>query len=481
MNLSILLLSIYSGIVILVCGRIVLSTKDTGKALAYILFSLFIPIIGIGFYLVFGENYLNKKRYRSKLEKNQRVLEQLKDEIVHIDKPADILKEHSMSEYRDLVTMLNQTLGSPITNGNSIKILHNGEGKFPELIEAIREANHHIHLEYYIFRNDGIGSEILELLVGKAKQGVEVRLIYDDFGSPGIEQKLKQQLIDAGGAIFPFYEIKFYLLANRYNYRNHRKLVIVDGTVAFVGGINVADEYINSPDNEKYWRDTHLLLRGPSVYYLQYLFMADWNFCCKDQIKVNSAYFTEFSGNRDTGLIQIVASGPDSSQPSILYAILQAIYSAKKEILITTPYFIPGKSFMDALCTAALSGLQVKILVPVKSDSKIADAASSSYFTALLETGVEVYLYKKGFLHSKTMVIDSTICIIGTANMDNRSFELNFEVNAIVYEASIAKEMHDTFFLDLESSDQIIEQDWRDRPWHRRLHEKAARLFSPVL
>jgi cardiolipin synthase len=348
-------------------------------------------------------------------------------------------------------------------------------------MQAIQEAQHHIHIEYYIFRSDDIGTKLLKLLIEKAKQGVEVRLIYDDFGSPNIDQKLKKQLQDAGAAVFPFYEIKFYLLANRYNYRNHRKLVVIDGSTACVGGINVADEYINDQDSATYWRDTHLLIKGPAIYYLQYLFMTDWKFCCPDEIKVNTNYFKEFSCSGKGSTVQIAASGPDSAQPAILYSLLQAMYLAKKEILITTPYFVPGDSFMDALCAAALSALKVKLLVPKKTDSKLTDAASNSFFAQLLEAGAEVYLYKKGLLHSKTIVIDSSIGIIGTANMDHRSFELNFEVNAIVYDEAVAKEMRETFFLDLESADQINKEAWLKRPWNRRLPEKIARLFSPVL
>lgn len=445
------------------------------------MFAIFIPVIGAGFYLLFGVNYWKKKRYNKKSKLNSRVLQDLKKGIVQFDSTAITHVDESVQQHSELASMLVRDLGSPLTKNNSIKLLKNGEEKFPELLEAIKNATHHIHIEYYIYEYDTIGTEIIELLIQKAKEGVEVRLIYDDFGSPAIKKSTEKRMHEAGAQVHPFHKIRFYLFANRINYRNHRKIVVIDGHTAFVGGINVSDKYVNNGKNKLYWRDTHIRIDGPAVYYLQYLFITDWEFCCSNSLKTEDIYFKIPPSTAQNSYVQIAASGPDSILPSVLYSILQAIYLAKKEILITTPYFIPGDSIMDALSVAALSGLSVKLLVPGISDSRIVNAASKSYYNKLLEAGVEVYLYQKGFVHAKTMVTDSMLTLLGTANMDYRSFELNFEVNALIYDKEVAEDMRKTFFEDLKDAKKIDKDEWLSRPWYVQLPEKIARLFSPVL
>lgn len=472
---------LYILLIVFVCIRILLSTQNTNKALAYILITIFLPVVGVGFYFLFGINYWKKRHYSKKSIQNSEILEKLKKGIVQFDDTAIQHEDKSIHELTELASMLVRDLGSPLTKNNTVKLLKNGEEKFPNLLEAIKNATHHIHIEYYIYEYDTIGTEIIELLIEKAKQGVEVRLIYDDFGSPTIKKTTEKRIRDAGAEIYPFHKVKFYLFANRINYRNHRKIVIIDGQTAFVGGINVSDKYINNGKNKLYWRDTHIRIDGPAVYYLQYLFITDWKFCCNNSLKAEEVYFKIVKETKQDSFVQIAASGPDSVLPSVLYSILQAIYIAKKEILITTPYFIPGDSIMDALSVAALSGLSVKLLVPGVSDSKMVNAAAKSYYNKLLEAGVEIYLYQKGFVHAKTMVTDSMLTLLGTANMDYRSFELNFEVNALIYDKEIAEEMRTTFFEDLKDAEKIDKEAWLSRPWHVQLPEKFARLFSPVL
>ncbi|GJM27929.1 MAG: cardiolipin synthase 2 [Cyclobacteriaceae bacterium] len=481
MNIVVVTILVYIIIVVVVCIQVLLSTKDSGKALAYLMLVIFIPVIGISFYFLFGLNYWKKRKYKNKISQNKNILDQVKTGIVDYDKSAILDSDHPMAEHIELSSMLVRDLGSPLTKGNKVKLLNNGEEKFPELIQAIEEAKHHIHLQYYIYRYDKIGTTIIELLIEKAKAGVKVRLIYDDFGSPSIDKETKKRMQDAGAAVYPFHKVNFYLFANRFNYRNHRKIVIIDGRTAFIGGINVSDSYINNGKNKLYWRDSHLRLDGPAVYYLQYLFMTDWKFCCSEAIKIEDLYFKSASNDGDDNFVQIVAGGPDSVLPTVLYSILQLIYISKREILITTPYFIPGDSCIDALCVSALSGLSVKLLVPEKGDSNIVAAASRSYYAKLLNAGVEIYHYQKGFIHSKTIVTDSQTTMIGTANMDNRSFELNFEVNAIIYNDKIAKDMRSIFFDDLKNAVKVDKQAWLSRSRYRQLPEKVAGLFSPVL
>jgi cardiolipin synthase len=481
MNWVLLTTVLYIIILLAVCIHIITITRHTNKALAYLLFATFIPVIGIGFYLLFGINYWTKRRYNKKTLTNEKVLQELKKDIVRYDEAAIPYKDKSVQQHAELSAMLVRDLGSPLTKNNTIKILKNGEEKFPELLQAIGAAKHHIHLEYYIYEYDDTGTQIIELLIQKSREGVEVRLIYDDFGSPSIKKETEKRMKDAGAAVHPFHKVRFYLLANRINYRNHRKIAVIDGHTAFIGGINVSDKYINNGKKKLYWRDTHVRIDGPAVYYLQYLFITDWNFCCPDILKTSDVYFAVPPSAAAGSFVQIAASGPDSYLPTVLYSILQAIYLAKKEILITTPYFIPGDSIKDALCIAAMSGLSVKLLAPGISDSKVVNAASKSYYNKLLEAGVEVYLYRKGFVHAKTMVTDSLLSIVGTANMDYRSFELNFEVNALIYDSAVAEQMRTAFFEDLKDAEQINKEAWLSRPWYKQLPEKVARLFSPVL
>ncbi|HUR66267.1 MAG TPA: cardiolipin synthase [Chitinophagaceae bacterium] len=483
MNWPVIGIILYVAILLMVCLHILVATQHANKALAYILFAISVPLVGIGFYLTFGINYWRKKRYNKKILQNKSILKQLKKDIVQFDQTAIPYMDQSVQQNAELASMLVRDLGSLLTRHNAVKILNNGEEKFPDMLEAMRKAKHHIHLEYYIYEYDEIGTEIIELLIEKAREGVEVRMIYDDFGSPSIKRSTEKRMREAGAIVHPFHRVRFYLLANRFNYRNHRKIVVIDGHTAFLGGINVSDKYINKDKNKLFWRDAHLRIDGPAVYYLQYVFITDWNFCCSETLKPSEQYFSALTNPpaEDGSLVQIAASGPDSYLPSILYSILQAIYLAKKEILITTPYFIPGDSIMDALRIAAMSGLSVKLLAPGISDSKIVNAAAKSYYNKLLEAGVEIYLYKKGFVHAKTMITDSLLCMVGTANMDYRSFEFNFEVNALVYDKKLAAAMRKTFFEDLKDAEQINKEAWLTRPWHKQLPEKVARLFSPVL
>ena len=267
-------------------------------------------------------------------------------------------------------------------------------------------------MEYFIFECVGIGNELIEILIQKAKEGIEVKMVYDDFGSPAIKKKIESRLRDTGVEIFPFYKIQFYFIANRINYRNQRKIVVVDGCTAFVRGINVNDRYINKNKDDLFWRDTHVRIDGQAVYYLQYLFMADKHFCCCKYFVENEKYFPIIKPFTDNSYVQINASGLNSIQPSVMYSILQAIYLAKEEILITTPYFISGDSINDALKVAALSGLKVKLLVPGVCDSKIVNAATQSNYNDLLIASVEIYLYRKGFVHAKIMVMDGKLVIL---------------------------------------------------------------------
>jgi cardiolipin synthase A/B len=474
----------YLVVLVLICLRIIYDTQSTTKTLAYLLFAIFVPFAGMAFYFFFGINYRNKKMYSKKIFQNDEMAAKLKEDLYHNSKQVYEESDAAVQGNKELAYMLLKDTMSPLTAGNNVKLLVNGENKFPEVLMALKQAKYHIHIEYYIYEDDKIGKAIEKVLIEKAKEGIAVRFIYDDFGSRSIRKKLVRRLKANGVKAFPFLKVYFILFANRLNYRNHRKIIVVDGHTAFVGGINVSDRYINDGDTKKlFWRDTHLRIDGPGVQYLQYLFLCDWNFCAKDQLHPDQLFFpaeNPFSPKGDK-IVQIAASGPDSETPAILFSILQAINLATEEILITSPYFIPGESLVDALIIASLSGISVKLLVPGISDSILVNAAARSYYGLLLKAGVEIYRYTKGFVHAKTLVADSKIAIVGTANMDFRSFDLNFEVNAIVYNEEIANQLRNVFYDDLKNAEMIDALAWENRSRFAQLLEKTARLVSPLL
>lgn len=473
----------YLAILTLVCLRIIYDTRTTTKTLAYLLLAAFLPVIGMLFYFSFGINYRKRKLYSKKLFDNDELLHRIKQDILATSEK--ILKQGApeIQNNKELVRLLLKDNLSPLSADNKVKLLLNGENKFPELLQALRDAKDHIHIEYYIFDDDEIGNQVKDVLIQKAHEGVKVRFIYDHFGSRSIRKKLVPELKAAGVEAFPFFRVIFPILANRINYRNHRKIVVIDGCIGFTGGINISNRYINNgnKDNLVYWRDMHVRIDGPGVYYLQYIFLCDWNFCTEEKITPDATYFCELNEAPDNTLVQIAASGPDSDIPTVLYALLQAINLAQKEILITTPYFIPGDSLLDALIVASLSGVKVKMLTPEKSDLFLVSAAARSYYEDLLSAGIEIYLYEKGFVHSKTLVADGNVSVIGTANMDYRSFELNFEVNAIIYDKAIAAKLQDIFYEDISHARKIDPEQWRRRPPHKQLGDKLARLLSPLL
>lgn len=485
MNWILIAQTLYVIMIILVCARVVYDTQSTTKTLAYLLLVIFLPFVGIIIYFSIGINYRKRKMYSKKIFNNAELEKSMQKKILEISQTIFTTRSESIKTFSKLTNLILSQTSSPITEGNDVTLLINGKNKFPKVLEALQNAKDHIHMEYYIFEADVIGCKIIDLLIEKAQEGLIVRFIYDDFGSREIRKKQVPRLKAAGVLVFPFYKIKLIALANRLNYRNHRKIIVVDGVLGFVGGINVSDKYINTKEdkNELFWRDTHLRIQGPAVSTLQYIFMGDWNYCAGEQLAPETRYFpevTEYKSDSDK-IVQIAASGPDSNTPLIQQTLLQAINLSKEEILITTPYFIPGDSIIESLVIAAASGTKVKLLVPGISDSVLVNYAARSNYTRLLDAGAEIYRYQKGFVHAKTLVADKKLAIVGTANMDIRSFDLNFEVNALVYDEAIAHELRQAFYEDLKDATIIDVGAWNTRSKFTQLLEKLAGLFSPLM
>lgn len=476
----------YFLIATLVAVRIIYDTDSISKTLAYLLLVFFVPIFGIIFYFSFGINYRRRKMYSKKLIANDNYAERLYQRLseIHLD-----LKQQGhpiVDKHRSFVKLLsNPIVGEgPLLVDNNVELLQNGEAFFPRLLEDIKKAKHHIHIEYYIYENNEIGREVAALLKQKVQEGVEVRFIYDDFGSRSIRKNIVKDLLAHGVHAFAFNKIILLALANRLNYRNHRKIVVIDGQIAYTGGINISDRYDNSrkAENDFFWRDTHIRIEGSGAYGLQHVFLTDWNFCSKENISFTADYFPKIhTGKQRTMPLQVIASGPDSDVPSILFSVIQAIQAAEQEICITTPYYIPDESLQLAIKMAVLSGKKVKLLLPGITDSLAVKLASESYFQELLESGVEIYLYKKGFIHAKTWVTDSGISSVGTCNLDHRSFDLNFEVNVVLYDMDFANQMRKMFDEDCKDAIKLELDRWNKRSkWHR-LKNSILRLLSPLL
>lgn len=457
---------------------ILLKNISPTKTVSYILILALFPFFGLVVYYLFGQQYRKTKIFNRKDIINSNVVQSAKQDILKGGSDLSAINEQ-LDDKIKLVKLLRTSEKSPLTLHNEVEILHNGEMKFHQLFKDLKEATSHIHVEYYIIKDDIIGTQFLEILCEKAQQGVEVKMSYDDVGSK-ISSKIKRLLDKSGVEHFPFMPVFFSSLTGKSNYRNHRKIVVIDGKVGYIGGINISDTYINTPNREGYWRDTHLRIYGEAVKVLQFHFLTTWDFVTDRSTEIKESYFPETDCKRDVP-IQIAASGPDTDWANIMEAMLTAINNAEGYIYITTPYFIPNDQMLTALQIASKIGVEVKLLIPKDSDSWIAEHATNSYVEPLLEAGVEVWRYAKGFVHAKTMVVDDVFSTVGTCNFDNRSFNINFEINALIYDKEESIILKNQFIDDIKNSEKIDVDQWQKRPKFDKLKESFSRLWAPML
>lgn len=470
----------YAISILVVVILIVLENRSPLKTISWVLVLLLLPGLGFIFYIFFGQNFRKEKIIARKGLRDHYRLNYVAHAQINKIVAGDLEGNNLAKETTGIVRLLLNNSSAIVTTGNEVTFLHNGIDKFEALIRELKKAKSFIHLQYYIFAEDKIGTRVKEILKDKARRGVEVRLIVDDVGSWELKSSFYEEMREAGIEVYSFLEVRFPLLTSKVNYRNHRKIVVIDGHVGFIGGYNIADRYKDG-DMSTYgiWRDTHIMISGDAVNSLQSVFLTDWYFVSQSEL-IDSRYFpvSRPVGNK---VIQITASGPDSDWPGIMMGIFQTIVTARDYVYIATPYFMPSESVLFALKTAALSGVDVRILIPEKSDAFITLLCSRSYIREMLEAGVQFYFYQKGFLHSKTLVSDDNISIVGSANMDFRSFEQNFEATAFIYDKAAALEMKETFFKDQSNSEVVLLPEWIDRPYHEKVKESFARLFSPLL
>lgn len=478
---------------IIISIKLILENRDPSKTLIWILIFMLFPVIGILFYAILGRNIR-----KIKMKKTYKMANNMKKEnlLFNLDEMKELaqgqstmIKEGKLPygkniDFRVLriVSLLLNTGIFPFTINNNVEIYVDGNEKFENLIKDIRNAKDHIHLEYFIIKDSEIGEKIKKELIDKAKSGVKIRIIYDDVGCWRFwfHRKFFNEMRTYGIEIIPYLKGKITIpIGGQLNYRNHRKIVVIDGQIGYTGGINIGDEYIGKNKKFGYWRDTHIRIEGTSVYMLQMIFLTDWYYNTK-KVLLKENLFPKLK-DKGSCMMQIVASGPDSDWESMHYAYFYAICQAKKSIYIETPYFIPDESLLKALKCAALSGVELIILFPKIADHKIVNTASYSYFQEILESGGKVYLYNKGFLHSKVIIIDNFMASTGSANMDLRSFKLNFEVNAFIYDENIINEIKDDFLEDLKHGKELKQNMFENRKIVNKIKESVCRLFSPIL
>ena len=452
---------------------IVLDNRNPSRTMAWLLILIFLPFIGILFYLIFGQNHRKKKTFMKKKKQDYRIAQFLKKNRIEYSS-QDELDGSGYDDVRGHVLPLLMNNGdAPVTVNNSSQVFNNSKAAFDAMLKDIEKARHHVHMEYFIVKDSKIGRIFQEMLIKKAREGVEVRLIYDHLGSWQLSKSFVKELDAEGVQVKPFQEVTFpFIAAHRFNYRNHRKILVIDGSVGYTGGLNLSDEYLD-------WRDTHVRIEGEAVYELQVIYLRDWNFVSGQELK-SSEYFPRIS-QIDKQLIQVSSSGPDSEWTAIHQGYFTAITSAVDRVYICTPYLVLDEGTLLALQTAGLRGVDVRLLLPAESDHRIVDLASKSYFEELMISGVRIYLYQKGFIHSKIMVADDYFASIGTTNLNTRSFELDFEVNAFYYDKEMNQQLTVDFFEDLKDSSEVEHKDYQRRALSQRIKESAARLLSPVL
>ena len=467
---SVIFIVLYLILVIGLVIMLVLDNRNPVKTMAWMVVLLFLPVIGVILYFFFGRN-----------TRKERLISQKSADMLTKKSLQGFISQSSFelpSEHYSLIQLfrtLNRAL--PFEN-NYNEVYTSGYSMVQSLIREISHAKHHIHLEFYIFEDDSIGRLVRDILIDKAQEGVEVRLLYDDVGCWHVPNRFFDQMRTAGIEVRGFLKVRFPLFTSRINYRNHRKIVIIDGKVGFIGGMNIAERYLK-PGKYGIWRDTHLMIKGRAVYGLQSNFLIDWFFVTRSLITASKYYpSVDVCGE---ALIQTVTSEPVGEWKAIMQGLLLAISNAKRYFYVQTPYFLPTEPILAALQTAALSGVDVRLMIPEHADSMITHLGTLSYVDDMLSAGVKVYFYQKGFLHSNLMVSDDSLSTVGSTNMDFRSFEHNFEINSFIYDTETALLMKEIFLQDQRDSVQISYKVWMRRSSKQRAKESIVRLLSPLL
>lgn len=461
------------------CLVIIFQNRTPVKTLAWVLVVIVIPVIGIILYLVFGQYYRKNKIFSRKGLIDTNILAHAAVHQIVSLKDKLKLKSAAVNSKSHLIRLMINNEKTVLTEYNSVDLLINASQAFPAMIDSIKGAKEYIHLEFYRFDIDDTGNKFRGVLMDKAREGVEVRIIMDDVGSWSFKRKYIMEMRRAGVRIFPFLPVRFPFVTTKLNYRNHRKILVVDGREGYIGGLNIADKYIHGHSELGPWRDTHIRITGEAVVTLNMVFLTDWYFVCGEVLTGKAKYLRQEPSDNNCW-IQIAASGPDSDWAAIMQVYFSAIATAHECIYLSTPYFSPNESILTALKTAALSGVDVRLILPDKSDSIISGWNSRSYIEELLDSGVRIYLYHTGFTHAKYILVDNVFASVGSVNVDIRSFDMNFEVTALIYDEEFASRLHDSFIEDLRNSNEVILDFWKGRRRSEKYRESLARVFGPL-
>lgn len=449
------------------------------KTIAWLMVIVFIPFIGVILYYFFGQKF-KKEKYFKKLDEKygMKIKEKWIDLKPYIEKQIQLTATYD-EHLNDAFEYLALTKNSIPTSNNIVDLLTNGEEKIPKLIADIQSAQHHIHLEYYIFEEDTIGKKILDLLVEKVKQKVTVRIIIDDFGSSKLAKK--KAYYESLGLYFEiFLPVKFTSLANS-NYRNHRKIVVIDGKIGYVGGINISDKYINTSSSKLYWKDTAVRIEGDAVKILQMQFWLHWQNISEKSFSVINEYLPDLETKDKKQPVTFAFSSPGNSPAYVMESMILSILSAQKSVWLCTPYFIPTEAFKTALLIAVSKGVDVQLMIPETGDSSVVQAATLSFLKPFVERGMKVHLYTKGFIHAKTICIDGLLSYVGTTNLDSRSFLINFELSALILDSHLALKLNNSFKIDMETSVPFTAEMWKNEKWYYKTFASICRLLAPLL
>ncbi|XIF20614.1 MAG: cardiolipin synthase [Acetilactobacillus jinshanensis] len=460
------------------------SKRDIAATWAWLLVLIFLPLIGFGVYAFVGRKLPEKKIFRLQARSAIKLDHLLVRQTHHLNNAKKVKADDVTYKDRSLVRTFRNADMSFLARKNRVEIFTDGHQLFDRMIKDIQGAKSSVNIEFYTFYNDHLGRKIRDLLVKKARAGVQVRVVYDSLGSIGTHKRFFKPLLKAGGLAMPFLHTHSAIFDVRLNFRDHRKIVVIDGQVGYVGGFNIGDQYLGENPKYGYWRDTHLRILGSGVFSLQAQFILDWNVTdsyhpINDETrKVN--YFPLNSVDGSTNM-QIVSSGPDTDKQQIKYGYIKMIQMAQNRCWIQTPYLIPDDSVMDALRMAVMSGVDVRIMMPCKPDHPFVYRATQYYADWLAHEGVKIYYYENGFMHAKTVVIDDGLSSVGSANFDFRSFKLNFEINAFIYDKKINQQLTDIYAHDIRHCQLQTPKMFDKQPYWLVLKQRASRLLSPIL
>lgn len=456
----------------------VLDYRNPAKAVAWLSVLFIIPFIGFIMYYFLAKEYTQRKKMN---RKDRKVVEEIRRALllkVRKANPNDAVRRCDIYGENRLLGLLSNIPGSPMMAGNRVDLYNNADETYEAMFRAMEGARSFIHIQFYIVRHDRIGDRLKQLMIRKANEGVAIRLLVDGVGSYRLSGRYVKELKKAGVEVHSFLPPLIAFFDKRINYRNHRKVVVIDGKVGFLGGINIGDEYLGANRKLGFWRDTHMRIEGDSVYYLQHSFAADWAFASGNKL-VDPTYFPEHDCGGDE-TVQLIASGPDTPWDAVQEVFFGAMAVARSRIFITTPYFIPDPSIAMALKTAAVSGVDVRIILPGVPDARIVHWASLSYVQELLQAGVRFFQYQKGFVHAKTLIVDRVMATVGTANMDMRSFFSNFEIMAVLYDRDTIVRLEQDFMTDMRDSKEIKLVEFENRSKYQKAKESVARMLAPL-